>query len=529
MPEEKPVSTVPESAIVAKKHSHFSLVWIVPVVAALAAVWIGLTTIRNQGPKVTIAFKSAEGLEAGKTKIRFNGVQVGLITAIRLGDDLESAIATAEMGPHTEKLLVKDTKFWVVRPQISGATISGLNTLISGDYIGMQRGVSQDTARHFTGLEDAPLEGGDVRGRFFTLKTPELGSLQRGTPIYYRRLRAGQIASYELDKEGKFLNVKVFVREPYDQFITADTRFWHASGVEMSLSTSGLKVQTESLLSILIGGVAFETPTDKTASPPAEENSLFALFKDRDEAFRPPPNDPQKYVLEFKQSVRGLAVGAPVEFGGISIGEVTDMQAQFSAKTYEHSEAVTIEIDPMRFGVKLIDLPPGETSISDQKKLVDTLVARGMRAQLKSASLITGARFVSLDIFPDAPPVVLDWSQNPVRVPTASGQLESLEENLGSIVKKVNQMPFKDIGDNLNQTLIDARGTIVGARGTLTNADNLLVTANHFIAPDSAFDAELGSMLQHVGGAAQAIRLLADYLERHPEALIRGKTEESRK
>ncbi|HTY89385.1 MAG TPA: MlaD family protein [Candidatus Acidoferrum sp.] len=455
----KPLPVVPEAQVVSKKRARFSFIWLIPAVAALAGIWIGITTIRNQGPTITIVFRSADGLEAGKTKIRYNGVEVGTLTTIRLSEDYRQVIATAEMSPRTEEFLVKDTQFWVVRPQISGANVSGLSTLISGAYIGMEIGQLKERERHYVALEDAPLETGGVRGRFFILKTPQLGSLNKGSPLYFRRLQAGQVASYELDQTGKFLNVKVFVQEPYDQFVTSDTRFWQASGIDVSLSARGLQIQTESLLSILVGGIAFETPVTDGPRAPAAENTVFNLNQDREEAFRPSAVNPQTYTVVFKQSVRGLSVGAPVEFEGIPIGEVTDVQAQFDAKTFEFSVPVTIRVDPERFGVKTLDLAPGEHAVSDRKKLMDTLVSRGLRAQLQNGSLITGSKLISLDFYPDTPPVALDWSKEPVQLPTLPGGIESIESSLVNVSKHIEQIPFKDVGDNLNKTLGDVQQT----------------------------------------------------------------------
>lgn len=511
-----PLPNVPESRIEPAKHARLSFVWLVPILATLVGVWIGVNTIRDEGPKITIQFPSAEGLEAGKTKIRFNGVEVGTISRIGLSDDYQQVVVTAEMSPQSERFLVKDTQFWVVKPQISGASVSGLSTLISGAYIGMDIGQSQQSERHFMALADVPPEAGGVHGHYFILKAEQMGSISKGAPVYFRRLPAGKVASYELDKGGKFVDVKVFVKEPYNQFVTSDTRFWQASGIDVSLATDGLKIHTESLLSILVGGIAFETPDAGLHLPPAEGNTVFALCKNREEAFWPPAINPFTYTIAFKGSVRGLTIGAPVEFEGIPIGRVTDMQALLDTKTYDYSLPVTIEVDPARFGVKLNGITDSKLAASVHQKLVDNLVAHGMRAQLQIGSLITGSRFVALDFFPDAAPVSIDWSQTPVQMPSVQDDFEALKGNLASIVKKIDQLPFKEIGDNLNQT-------IVGAQGTLTNADQLLTNANKLIAPDSELDTQLGDLIQKLGGAAQAINLLADYLERHPEALIEGK------
>lgn len=515
--------TVTESKVVARKRSGISLVWLIPLIAAGIGAWIAINTIRNQGPVITITFKSAEGLEANKTKLRFNGIEIGEVHAVELSKDYQTVIATAQLNPKTEGFLRKDTKFWVVRPQISGANVSGLGTLISGAYIGMEIGSAKETAKHFDALADAPMETGGVKGSYFTLKSPQLGSLNKGSPIYFRRLQAGQVTGYELEPDGKQVAVKVFIQSPYDQFVTADTRFWEASGVDASLSAAGIRVQTESLLSIMVGGIAFETPLNDPIAPPADANAVFTLFKDRELAFRPPPVNPQTYVVVFNGSVRGLDVGAPVEFAGVPIGEVVGIRAQFNVQTYDFSVPVTIRMDLQRFGVKLLGLPAGTSHVTNRETVMNALIARGLRAQLRTGSLISGAKVVALDFFHDAPKTAIDWSQNPVQLPTIAGQLDSLQEDISNIARKINQMPFEQIGNDIHKTVTDLDKTIIGLQGTITNADRLVINAGRMIAPDSALNAQLPGLLQEASGAARALRVLADYLERHPESLLHGK------
>jgi paraquat-inducible protein B len=519
---------VPESTAVSRKKTRLSLVWVIPIVAAIAGGWVAVTRILGEGPKITIVFKSAEGLEAGKTQIHYNGVTVGTITAIRLSDDHRSVIATAQMAPKTEDFLVDDTRFWVVRPRISGATVSGLGTLISGAYVGMEIGTSKQRRRDFVALTAPPVVTGDTPGRFFELKAADLGSLDVGTPLYFRRLEVGQVASYALAEDGKSLNVRVFVRAPYDQYVTPNTRFWQASGIDMSLSASGLSVQTQSLLSILVGGIAFETPATGPVLAAAEADTEFPLFRDREDAFKLPARNPQSYRVVFKESVRGLEAGAPVEFKGIRIGEVTEVRAQFDEKTFEFSVPVTIRVDPASLGVKFIGATPEENTGAVHRRVIDALVARGARAQLQSGSLLTGALFVALDIFPDAPRASVDWSQEPPQLPTVPGEIAAIEANVVSIIKKIDQMPIKGIGDDLRKSLAGFDQTLVSARGTLGNADRTLDSADKLIEPNSLLGSALGETLQEVNRAARSLRVLADYLERHPEALLRGKPGEAK-
>ncbi len=513
-------ANVPEARAVTRHNTRLSVVWIVPAIAALVGVWVGIAKIRSEGPTITIGFDTAEGLEAGKTKIRYNGVDVGTLTTIRLSDDHRGVVATAQMEPKTEDFLVDDTRFWVVRPRISGATVTGLGTLISGAYIGMDIGSSKSRKREFTALTTAPVVTRDLPGRFFVLKTPDLGSLDTGTPVYFRRLQVGEVSSYDLSADGKSFAVKVFVNTPYDRFVTSDTRFWHASGIDMSLTAAGLTVQTQSALSILIGGVAFETPLASTAVEPAAAETEFTLFTDRALAFRPPRGDPQPWQLAFKQSVRGLERGAPVEFQGIPIGEVTDIRSQFDDRTREFSVLVLADVYPEMLGgdVRVMDLhAPG--GLERRRERLDGLTAHGLRAQLQSGSLVTGALYVALDFFPDAPPAAIDWAASPPRFPTTPGTLKGIETTLTRIVDKLDKIPLDAIGDEL-------RLTLVGARKTLGSAERTLNGAGQAIAPDSPLQANLNTTLADVSRAAKTLNDLLDYLDRHPEALLRGKTGE---
>ena len=518
-----PLGAVPESRAVPKKRTRISLVWVIPIVAALVGVWVAVTRVLSEGPKITIVFQSAEGLEAGKTKVHFNGVDIGTVSAIRLSEDHQRVIITAQMTPKTEDFLVKDTQFWVVRPRISGANVTGLGTLISGAYIGLEIGASKEQKRDFVGLETPPVITGEVPGRIFVLKTPDLGSLDTGTPIFFRRLQVGQVASYALDADGKALTVQIFVRAPYDQYVNPNTRFWNASGVDVSLSASGLKVQTQSVLSILIGGIAFETDPTLPVVPPAETNAVFTLFDNRAAAFEPAPQNPQTYQLVFNQSVRGLTVGAPVEFRGIPVGEVSDIRAQIDLRTFQFSVPVTIQMDPRRLGVNVLDALPGMDLGMLRRRLIDSMVAHGVRAQLQTGNLLTGAVYVALDFYPGAAPATVDWTQTPPRLPTVSGELEETEAKVENIVKKLDQMPLVQIGDNLQKALAELDLTLVSARGTLVSAQGTLGNTSNLTAPNSAQVQQLDSTMQEVSRAARSVRVLSDYLERHPEALLRGK------
>jgi paraquat-inducible protein B len=518
MPEQKHEIDAPEARTVAKRRTKLSPVWIVPIAAALVGVWVAAARILSQGPTIEITFHTAEGLEAGKTKVHYNGVEVGTVETIRLTDDHQRVITSVAMEPTTEDFLVEDTRFWVVRPRISGATISGLGTLISGAYIGMEIGSSKKRKRDFDALPTPPIVAANVPGRTFVLKTPDMGSLDHGTPIYFRHLQVGEVTTYELDPDGRSLTVKAFVQAPYDRYVTSETRFWHASGIDVSLTAAGLDVHTQSVLSILVGGVAFENPATGTLAPAADANTVYTLFQDREHAFRPARGEPQIYAVLLRQSVRGLTLGAPVEFRGIPVGEVTDLRSQFDPKASDFSVLVSLNIYPTMFGVETIDVSSSD-GLAAHRQRVDGLVAHGLRAQLRSGSLLTGALYIAFDFFPDATPVTLDWTRTPVQLPLVPGDLEAVEATLVKIVNKLDKLPLEKIGNDVAKALVTLDQTLASGRQTLE-------TANGAIGPDSALRVDLANTLQEVSRAARAVRTLGDYLERHPESLLRGKSGE---
>ena len=545
IPGKNGLSDVPEAARVSKKRGRLTIVWIIPIVAALIGGWIAVQKYLSQGPTITISFGTAEGLEAGTTKIKYNGVDIGAVSVVTLSKDRKGVVVTAKMAAESKDMLVEDTQFWVVRPRISGGTVSGLGTLLSGSYIGMEVGKSKEKRHSFTGLAVPPVVTGDVPGRFFLLKAENLGSLDYGTPIFFRRIQVGQVVGYDLDKDGHSITVNIYIKAPYDQYVNPETRFWQASGIDVSLSANGLNVRTESLVSIVIGGIAFETPAAGPVLPPAEQNTVFRLFSDRTEAMKPPLGAPNTYVVVFKQSVRGLVPGAPVEISGIHIGEVVSIDMDFDLKTFGVSIPVTVKVYSELASEKLVK---GEQVLapSGRRHRLDKLVELGFRAQLRTGNYLTGALFIAFDLFPNAAPAKIDWSREPVELPTVPGELQGIEQSLTNIVQKLEKLPLEAIGKDLrtalatlNQTLTNAdklakrfnsdvvpetKGALVEARRALEAAARTFSSADKvFLGTNAPVQQELRDALQEISSTARALRVLVDYLERNPDALLRGK------
>jgi paraquat-inducible protein B len=530
------VSAIPEAVVEPKRLFSLQLVWLIPIVAAIIGGTLAVRSYLQQGPTITITFKSGEGLEAGKTKIKFKDVEVGLVTEITISKDLKHVIATAELKKEIASHLVDDTKFWVVRPQISGGGITGLGTLMGGTYIGMDVGRSPKPRDAFQGLERPPVVTMDEPGSRFRLHSQDLGSLDIGSPLYFRRIQVGQVLSYELDHDGKGVTFKVFVAAPYDRYVRASTRFWHASGIDIALDADGLKVNTQSLASIVVGGIAFQTPDEEGSTPPADPNIAFTLCTSRDEAMKRPDAYSATYAMIFKESVRGLSVGAPVDFRGVVIGEVTAIRVEFDSRNKQVNMQVETRVYPQRLLSRSVN--PFKAGSNVSRKQLDVMVTNGLRAQLKSGNMLTGQLLVSLDFFPAAPKTGIDWSADPPRFPTTPSSLVELQATLGQIVKKLEKLPLDQVVVDMRQALKSFDATMKSAdqmvkradaevvpeaRATLEEARKTLQTAKRVLEDDAPLQQDLRETLRELSKTARSLRILTDQLERRPESLIRGK------
>ena len=313
---------IPQATVVPKKGTRISVVWIIPLLAAIIAIGIAVQRIMSEGPTITIVFKTAEGVEAGKTFVKYKDVNIGQVETVQLTSDYSKVEVTVKIDKSAAGLIVEDAKFWIVEPRVTLGGISGLGTLLSGNYIGFELGKSVKKQRRFIGLETPPRITSDQPGRQFVIKAPDLGSLGIGSPIHYRRLKAGQVIAYSLADDGKTVEIKVFINEPYDKYVNSETRFWNASGLNVSVGAGGMEIRTQSLVTLLAGGLAFNTPSFAAKAEPAAADTVFNLYKDEATAMKKPESITAHYVLYFTEPLRGLSVGAPVTLLGLLIPEL---------------------------------------------------------------------------------------------------------------------------------------------------------------------------------------------------------------
>jgi len=542
-----PAGAAPPAEAVVKKAKGPSLVWIVPIVAAAAAGWLWYRTIQEQGPLITISFHTADGLESGKTKVKLKYVEAGLVESISIAPDLSHVSVVVRMEKEVQQHLNEQTRFWVVRPRFGVQGISGLGTIVSGAYIEMEPGGGPPTST-FEGLETPPISPNDAPGLKLHLQSERLASMDVGTSVYFRDVCVGLVESHTLDPEGRGVLIDIYIREQFAHLVRENSCFFNASGFDLRLGTEGVELRTQALESLLLGGIAFAIPPGEEAGPPAESGATYPIYDSYDDILDLRFSETDEYVLYFDGSVRGLSVGAPVEFRGIKLGSVTDIVMQFDPASQQIY--IPVHIETQRGHIQIM----GDETF-DRAEQMAAFVGRGLRAQLKTGNLVTGALFVDLDFHPETDVRLVGISKDVMELPTVPSTIESLEKTLGQlpeILASVQQTVdgfgelarspqiasalghFEDAmahGEELMSKLdhgMDGLTNRVDETAGYTDTAlqelrETLASLRNLTTDGSDVRASLVNSLDELAHSARSLRALTDYLEQHPEALLKGK------
>ncbi len=459
-------------------------------------------------------------------------------------------------------MLTDKAQFWIVKPRFFAGAVSGLETLVSGSYIELQPSAAGgERTTTFTGVETPPVLTSDVPGHTFLLRAPRLGNITLGSPVFFRDLDAGEVLGWDIGNMAETVTVHAFVRAPYDQYVHDNSRFWNDSGAKVSLGPNGLQLQIDSLRAVLLGGIAFDTPHQGRGFAESQENHVFPLYDSEDAADSAAFPRRLHFVANFQSSVAGLSPAAAVTLHGIKIGDVSSVGLQYDKSLDSVVAPVHFDVEPERIGE--LNLPSG----GDLDMKIADLVHRGLRVRLDSASLLTGQKQLAMDIYPDAPPALLTKQGDTYIIPVLPGGAEDIATAAGALMGKLDSIPFQQIGDNLSKLLAGLNGLVSGPElqqslaslhTTLAGADTLVQRLNSSTEtlpqklPDiiaeldgaskrlnalvasvqsgyggnSDFSRDANRLLAQLSDTARSFRVLADLLTRHPEALIRGRTEQ---
>jgi paraquat-inducible protein B len=519
--------------------TRFNPIWVVPVVAVLVGIYMVVHTMLTEGPEITIQFNTAEGLEAGNTRLRYRDVDIGLVENVSLSEGMDKVLVTVKMDKAAANMLREDTRFWVVRARVGAGAISGLGTILSGAYIQLDPGTGSPSEHgEYVGLEVPPLTPADAPGMRLTLHSEQAGSLGEGDVIVYRGFKVGRIEGVTFDSEKQLVIYDAFIDAPYDQLVTTNTRFWNASGVSINASASGVEVTTGSMETILLGGVAFANLPGLPAGKKVASGATFKLSPSFNEVQEDPYRFRIYYVAQFDQSLRGLKPGAPVEYRGMQIGRVErilmkELVAQRQAGKGEPIP-VLLYLEPARLG-----LEDSEESVEGMRQSIALGVANGMRASLETGNLITGALYINVDWYADQPAAAISEFEGFPVIPTIPSGLGRLEQQVASLLEKLNALPLEPMLTKATGTMGTMDGTLASLTATLESLKVILEedstralpdelsqilaelrqTLESF-SPDSAVGESLGSSVFELNQALRNLEELTRSLSAKPNSLL---------
>ncbi|MGP8026089.1 MAG: intermembrane transport protein PqiB [Acidocella sp.] len=501
---------------------RFSVVWVIPIIAAIIAAYLGYRTVAERGPLLTLTFDTASGLTSGQTQVQYKSVALGTVESVDLSNDNKHVIVRVRMNNVGARFLTDHARFWVVRPSFGGGSISGLQTLVSGDYITVDPGLpGGHYLTSFTGLEEPPGVRSDVPGHTYVLKADNIGSLGTGSPVFYRDIPVGEVLGYDIGNGLGPVTVNIFVRSPYDQFVRPQSHFWNSSGITAGIQGGAFHIEFQSLQALLSGGVSFDLPSEAATSAPSPDNARFPLYASRDAANAAGFLRKIPVVTYFESSVNGLVAGAPVDVLGIQVGQVTDVKLILDMNTAIPKVRVAMELQPERvFQAKI--LPNNMTLEQGIQKLVNS----GLRVEVATANYVTGQQIISLVTVPGAAPVQVTTEGDAFVLPCQGSAFGAIASSLSTISDNLAKVQFGKLGDNLNKLLVTTNTTVADAhlQQAMASLTQTLNNVNRGYGNDSDFEHNLEQLMTQADSTLQSMDQLTGYLDRHPEALLRGRS-----
>ncbi|MEM7002237.1 MAG: intermembrane transport protein PqiB [Pseudomonadota bacterium] len=482
------------SDVVVERRARWSAVWLIPFAAFVFALILIVHNQMNEGPEIEIRFSSAEGISAGQTEVKRLAVSLGTVRDVRLNDDFAGVTVVVKLNRGTESLLREDTQFWVVRPRIGADGVSGLNTLLSGAYIEISPGRSDQRQRVFKGLDDIPVTPNSTPGLRLSLVSDRAASISVGSPVLYNGYRVGRVERSELSSDGR-ASYQIFIDAPYDDLVNSNTRFWNASGLHVEAGEAGFSLHTESLEALLSGGIAFGLPDGVVAGGSITSDTEFSLAEDIAAVNEPTYPDGDEYLMLFDTSVRGLRPGAPVDYRGVRLGTVLRVAADMPDYRDELSVSeqaqmpVLVRMEPQRLGVLR------ETGLSGNDQAVVDAIAGGLRASLATGNLLTGSLYIDLDFYDNVAPAEVQALGEWILLPTVEAGIAQIERQVSTVLEKLQSLPVEE-------AVVVATQTLENISAAVKTADRTLLEANQLLAQPETRDlpGNLNDALQAVEG-----------------------------
>ncbi len=495
-----------------RRRRALSGVWLIPIFALLVGAWFVYWDWQNRGFGVTVQFENAEGLVASKTKLRYRNIDVGEIEQVALSEDLQRVVVHLRVQHTIKDLVREDAQFWVVRPRISSGGVSGLGTLLSGAYITLAAGDSSlDERMNFIGLEEPPVTPASMPGKRVQLLSEEGDSLRVGQAVHYNGFKVGQIERVSFDTELGQLRAQAFINAPYHEMLTVGTRFWRTGGFGLETGKGGLELRTGSLESMLFGGVSFALPEGVYPGKLVEDNQSFQVFPDRNSIEINPYQHALYYLMLYPGTVRGLQVGAAVEFRGTRVGNVE--QVSFGLLTEKQLASVSNAAFPVPI---LIRIEPARLMGFDTEEQLEVsrlgladAVQQGLRATVRQGNLITGDHYVSLEPLAKSGEGEVHALGTYTVFPSAVSGLAKLTDSATAAFDKIERLPMEKTVEQLNASLITLQRT-------LWRTDQVMAG----LGTDAPMYQEMQQTMKRLRGTLQNIDQLTRTLKNRPSELL---------
>lgn len=511
------------------RRPRFQFVWLIPVVAAIIAGYLGYRTVIEQGPLLTLTFDSADGVAAGQTQVKYKAVALGTVESIDLAPDNTHVVVKVRMSNVGARFLTSHARYWVVKPRFNVSDVSGIETLISGAYITVDPGKpGGDYKTSFEGLEEPPGVRSDDPGSTYTLTADSVGSFNSGSPIFFRDVQVGEVLGYDIGDGLGPVKISIFIRAPFDKLVRPDSQFWNTSGIALGVQGGVLQLQLQSIPALLAGGIVLTLPDKAHDESPSPDQATFPLYPSQQAALAASYANQTRLITYMTGDVSGLTPGAVVNVQGIQVGVVSAVTLEIDRLHGTTRVRVDMDVQPGRFDPTASNLTAAQT-----EETIRALVHNGMRAELGTASYVTGQKLITFANVPHAPPAEMAHDGNALVVPSAPGGLDQTIAAVNDLATNLNKIPFKQIGDNLNKLLITTNGTLGGPEmkkilqqlgQTLTSANTTLMMLNQGFGTDSDFQRGLQQLLQQTTSTEQSVQALTDYLNRHPQSLLLGRS-----
>jgi paraquat-inducible protein B len=541
------------------KHGKWpGLVWAVPLAALLIVAYLGLRALAQRGVDAVITFDSADGVMVGETKVMYRGVSVGHVVAADLDKDGKRVDVTVRLDPRLKPALVDGTEFWLLGAKPDLTDISSLKAALEGVTIGLAPATTGEPTRRFRGLQEPPIVIPGTAGTNYVATGEQLGAIRPGSDIIYRGMDVGKVTSVALADRAD-LRIGLFVQAPYDRLVRADTLFWIAAPLQISLSGGGLTTQILPQAA-LSGGVEFDTQPESETEAPSAAGTTYTLYSEKSQALAGGKGPQILYDVRFSESAGDLDVGAPVKLGQFKIGSVKQVRMAFDAEAGSVDARVTIAIEPRRLNLTGVAPPPDGNWRPVADAALNKLFQRGYRAGLSQSPPVIGSPYVSIDHDSAAGPAAIAYDSDQPRLPSrADRDIGAIADKIGSIADKLDAVPLEQIGENIRQStqrlsqLLGSPQVVDSIKhldSTLDQLDQMMrevrpklgplvanlneaadqlqktaTSANKVLSGQGASqDSGLPDAIRELTEAARSIRALTDYLGRHPEALISGKS-----